>query len=696
MTTLAEFSALSSTQGINSIEPLWAKNAHKDKAKFKEWFTKHLPIVEEFNKYRIWTEWNNLLWYTGDILDYVIGYRQLSDYSGFQAKAKRTIPFWVDQVGNLTDKRANDLSSLKPNFEILPPDFNISEKTRLKSRVAKPVVSHIRTFNNLDMLFDSNERLNCTYGKSFLLIDWNDKIGDRKFDEETKDKRKAIGWEGEVEVKETFPWYILSWPGRIAFQKPCAIQILEIIHKEEAKKKYALKEVPEIKQSTLFNFASPFEASVAADEVVIYRVIYTPDEYLENGAVIYCLNDGTVLREPIVNKYPWSHNEFPWEMHDDINLKGKIFPYSILQYLKPMQWTYNLLGAMIRKNIFLCAHPKWMAVRGAASFQSFGNTSTVVWHKPGQKPSLERYDVVGNDTYRFREDLRGEMQKRSGSFGLSSGEVPPNTRSGIQISRLQNIEKMQKSHQIEKRNDFMRRTLLKSLSVASDRYPTTSEEHLIRILGPVLAPDIGVLAQEKVIGQTSITIQNSSGFSDDLAGRLEEVAFAQKNIPGLLTTQQQADIVGIRSAQKFYDITTAALRMAESENEAFNDGSREVSDPLLAQDHIVHWTTHVIDMQTPQHRNLPEKIRKLKERHIGIHEMMMEKLAASPYGIAFKQKLAMLERYPLFYRPNNDISAIQAEQEAEKQQQMVAQQGGMGAAPAEQTNGVVQDEQPLM
>lgn len=668
MTTLSEFTALQSGASVQmDLEPLWkdcitpASNLHKEK--FKSWFQKHLTAVENFNQYRIWNEWNNLLWYTGDILDYVLGYRILSDFSGFKDKARRTVPFWVSHVSDLIDKRANDLASLKPNFEILPPENDVREKTRMSARLLKPILKHIRVYNNLDMLFDTNERGNCAYGKSFLGIEWNPKRGDRK----PEDKQKTPEWEGEVEIKEIFPWYVLSWPTRVAFTAPVAIQIYEILHKEEAKKKYGISETPVINQNELYGFASPFDAYILPNEIVIYRTVHIPNEYLPNGAVVYSLRDGTVVKS-VTEKYPYSHNDFPWEMHTDITLLGKVFPYSVMNYLKPLQWTYNLLGGLIKKSIFLGAHPKWMMTRGACNIQSLGNAFTVVQHKLGQKPSLERYDVVGADTINFRENVKTEMRQLAGSHGISSGELPPNTRSGIQISRLQNLEKLQRSYQIGKRNDFMRRVLVKAGSVAGDYYPKTSPENLVRMLGNELAENIGILAETKVSSQESITIQNSSGFSDDLAGRLEEVAFSRKNLPGLMAPQQEADIIGLRNSQKFYDVATAALRMAEAENEAFND-SKPVDDPLEEQDHIVHWQQHVLDMQTPQHARLPEKLRKKKERHLGIHEMMMEQLSNNPAGMLFKQRLMTLERWPIVYKTNNDLAAIQAE----SQQQQVPQ-----------------------
>lgn len=690
MTSLGAYMNLQTlSPGELSVKPIWIDNAHKSKSKFKNWWVKHLPVVEAFNQYRIWNEWNNLLWYTGEILEFMEGARRYTDFTGFKPNQKRTIPFWINHISDLMDKRSNDLATLKANFEVSPPSDNITERTRTSSRIIRPILSHIKTFNNLDLLFDENERSNVLYGWSTLTIDWNDKIGDLRSKEKRK-KDEDKRWEGEVEVKQTFPWYILPFPSRTFFGSPICIQVYEILHVDIARQKYQDDSIQPDMRTNLFSFASPFEADILNDEVVIYRTICCPNEGLPEGCVIYNTHDGKILKS-VLNKYPWSHGGFPWETHTDMVAHGRVFPYSIMNELKPMQWTYNLIGGMIKKAIFLTSHPKWMVTRGSVNLQSLGNGITICQHKPGQKPELARYDVVGSDSTNFREDVKLNMQKRAGSFGLSNGDIPPNTRSGIQISRLQNIEKMNRSYQAGKRNDFMRRVLLKSASVAGDYYPTTSPEHLERILGKEMVDEVGVLADAKISAQYVITIQNSAGFSDDLAGRVEEVAFMRQQLPGLMTPQQEADILGVRSSQKFYDVATAALRMAEGENERFSDG-KQVLPPIKEQDHIVHWQTHVIYMQTPHFLLLPLKIKQRFMEHLGMHEMFMEEIANSPTGIGFKQRLLTLERWPLVYVPNMDLPAIEAEAQAQKETdaQMVALENQKATTAIEQGQEPIQ------
>lgn len=661
--------------------PLWVDNAHQSDENFKKWFETHLPVVEAFNQARIWNEWNNLMWYTGDILDFVMGQPTNLVYPAARTQARQTIPFWVSHVSDLLDKRATDLASLKPNFEVQPSDRE--EKDRVAARVVKPILKHLRNWNNLDMLFDTNERANSTYGKSFIEYEWNDKVGDRKPDSDE--------WEGEVTARILHPWHVLAWPTRgEAFQGPCAIQIYEILHREEVQKKYNVT-VEEMEDKNLYSFSSSVMTELLPDEVPVYRVIYKPDQFLREGAFITCLRNGKVLRR--AKKYPYSHYDFPWEMHTDITMPGCPFSWSVLNYLKPLQWTYNVLGGIIRKSIYLGGHPKWMMPRGACNIQSLGGAFTVVQHKIGQQPNLVSYNVVGADTMNFRDSVKSEMRGLAGSTPLSSGEVPPNTRSGIQISRLMNIEKMNRSYQLGKRNDFMRRGLKKQASVAGDYYPKQTPEHVIRIVGKDLVDDIKVLAASKISSEYEITIENAGGFSDDLAGRLEEVAFAAEKLPGLLTPQQQADIIGLRSKEKFYDVTTAAIRLAEKENEIMNDGGK-VDFPDETDDHITHWNTHVIDMQTPQHKALGKKAKERKLEHLSIHEeMMMEIAEKSP---AFQQKLMMLDRFPLVFEPNYDRMAIEAEVKAEKEAEALMAQASLSQPKPTASAAPTPEEEPVM
>lgn len=635
--------------GINlgEMKPVWKDNAHKGEELFIKWFQEHLPKVEEFNKPRIYEMWNNILWYTGDILNLIDNRVRYPDFTGFADKTRKVMPFWIAHLSSLVDRRANDLATLRPDFDCMAT--NLEENDRVTARVMKVILEHIKRFNEAEILFFNTERTNGMCGEAVGVIDWNENVGDRKAgDPEER--------EGEVTIREIPPWWLLYWPCRNFMQSKMAFLVHEILHVDEARKKYNKNDIEPDKRDRLYDFASPWAGEVWSEEVTVFRVVYPPDEFLPEGLDVLCTREKVLKLNH--KKYPYTHASFPFEVHSDIVVPGRVFPYSVLRYAKPIQHTYNYFSGLIKKAAYHVSHPKWMTVRGGCNIQSLGNAMTVVQHKVGMEPKLVTYPFAQPELFTFRASMKSEMEQIMGSSPLSRGEVPPNTRSGVQISRLQNIEAQGRKSQADKRNDFMRRVLKKAASVAGDKYPQTSKEHVVRIVGRENAIDVVNLKDVKISAEYDITIQNATGFSPDMAGRLEEIGFIRQQLPGLLTPQQELDILGTRNVQKYYDIPTAALRAAEAENEIMNDG-REIPGAFKEEDHLQHWITHAIDMQTASHKKLPERIRKMKAEHLATHEMWMEKIAET--NMAFKQKLATLDRYPMFFNINQDKLALESQ-----------------------------------
>lgn len=633
--SLTEFTNRRYSETNVALPPIWVGNTLKSAEGFMSWFQSTLPILENIARPTIEDAWSNLLWYTGEYVPLMP--MQLRSPDGRITEVPRQLaPFVVNYLAYLTDKRAADLSVYKANHDTAPEDE--SEDDRMAARVMKVIVRHIKRFNNADMLFDKAEKWNMVFSHIYLGVDWNDKIGDRK-------KAKSPDREGEVELKIIDPWHILLWPSRHYEQCPCAIQIEEIIHVEEARKKYNNENIQATKADSLFQFQSVFKEEIRPDEVVIYRTVYKPDEFLPQGAVIRSTSEMVIsgLGDKV---YPWSHEDFPWVRYTDIDVPGRLYPISFYQHVKPLQHAYNNLSGLIKKYIYTTAHPKWAVTRGSCNLKSLGNAAAIIQHRAGMPPNLQQIKPIGPDPFNFRTSLKDEMTLMSGSHQIGLGDLPPNTRSGIMISRLQEIENKQRGPQIDKRNDFMGRVLLLSASVAGDHYPLQSEARIKRVVGRDMVEEVKALASDKVSAQYTITIVNPSGFSSEMTGRLEEISFINKEIdPSLLTRQQKLDIIGAGLEDKYYDATTASLRLSQKENDMMNDGVMP-PEPELEEDHITHWNEHYLDMQTMTHKRLPEKIKKMKQDHMMAHEMLMEQLGANP---SYGQRLMQLDGFPRFY-----------------------------------------------
>lgn len=635
-----------------SFPPLWVNDGHKDPEAFKKWFETNLPKFEQVAQTYIEDAWANLLWYTGEYIPTSPLVIRTPDNK--EVTIPRQIsPFVINVLGNLTDKRTSDLSVHKPNHEVVPTDS--SERDRMTARALQPILEHIKAINEVPRLFDEAEKWNMVYGSIFMSIDFNPKAGDRKKQEE-KGKTLMVP-EGEVEIKAKEPWFVLPYPSRHWTKVPMVIEIEEIIHVEEARKKFQNSNIKPSMKRELFSFQSFMSEKIRPEEVVIYRVIYRPDEFLPDGAMIRCANSGneTIVLQMEYEKYPWSHNQIPLVRYTDIDVPGRLFPMSFYQNVKPIQHTYNNLAGLIRKYIYTMAHPKWAMVRGSCNVKSLGNIASIIQHRPGQPPVMQSVKPIGSDPFNFLSVVEDKMVQLSNSHSIGLGELPPNTRSGIMISRLREIEAQQRGPQIDKRIEFMKDVLLQSASVARDHYPLQSEERLERVVGSQMVPHVKELQDTNIVARYDVNIVTPSGFSQELTGRLEEIAFINTQVdPNLLTRQQKLDIIGAGLNSKHYDSATAALRAAEAENEMMSTG-KQAPQPEAWEDHFQHWNAHMIDLQDLSFKSLPKKIQEMKKDHIRATEELMVDQAFNPDGTPrnqiYAEQLQTLNGFPRFYTP---------------------------------------------
>jgi hypothetical protein len=345
-----------------------------------------------------------------------------------------------------------------------------------------------------------------------------------------------------------------------------------------------------------------------------------------------------------------------------------------------MQNVYNKLTAIANRNIMLTGHPKWMFQKGSVDPKSLGNAVTNVPYNPGApKPELALFNSVSGDTFTFRNDMRNEMQTLSGINGVSRGTPPAGARAASMLRFYEEQEVQRSSTDIMKHNELIRRAVTMMGAVIGDRYPE-SPDRLIRVVGKANRYKIFRLTQVKISSNYDIVIQNSTGFSESKAGRIEEIGFLQQNVPGLLSQEQVADILEIAQPQKAYDIMTAALNQAEDENADFMDGL-PVGSPEVSDDHIIHWKTHVLFMQTETYKRLPRIYKDSFIQHVKVHEGFMEEMMNKPSSQG-AQEIMVLKNFPIFFKvqlppPLAPMPPQQGQQQAPQLPQPQPQDMGM-------------------
>ena len=643
-----------------SITPVWVNNNHKTKQGLLKWFAQTQPLLEKIHENRIRRMNLNLAWYLNEVSGtlgarLLLGTRVLANISADQ------MPVVVGHMYELTEQRVSRLSSYKPAFDVAPT--HTEETDRITARLLKPCLDAVARNNNLDFLIQEIERWTAVFGECFVGVDWDAQRGDLK-------NGKPIG---DVTIYTKEPFWVFYEPKRHWKDVSFITEIKEIIHVDEARIKYGDSTIEPDALQTVYTFAP--DVMKGTDEVVVYRVIYKPSQFLPKGLIFEVAGNKVVFVE---REYPYSHNDFPYERHTDIDVPGRIFPMSGYNYLIPLQNTYNKLTALINRNILLTAHPKWMAQKGSVDMKTLGNTASIAWYNPGApKPELATFNSVNADTYTFRQDMRSEMQTIYGIQGVSRGTPPAGSRAASMLQFYEEQEVKRNSTLITKHNELIRKIITKAGSIIGDRYPL-NPDRLIRTVGKNNRYKIYRLAEVKISSNYDIIIQNSTGFSESKAGRIEEIGFLQQTVPGLLRPEQIADILEIAQPQKAYDILTAALDRVNEENSDFMDGI-PVSAPEPSDDHITHWTNHVIFMQTETYRRLPKVFKEAFQDHVLVHEMFMEKMKDKSQLVA--QQIDTLSNFPIFL-PTKTV--VPETPQPQQPQQMGADTMG-GIAPMDAT-----------
>lgn len=650
------------------IKPVWVNGANKDKKKFVEWFNNTAKTIVRINQDRIFEQTQNLLWYTGEWEYWYAGRRAIvpGKLSGEGAE-RRTQPVVINHLYDLTEQRISRLSRYKPAFDVLPANEEYRDRTAAK--LQKQILDFIARRQQVDFKITELERWNAVFGEIYLMVEWNDSLGD---------KRKDGTRTGDVSWKIRDPRWVFLDPKRQYEDCRWAIEIFEVINREEAKKRYGVKDIPDdARGDVILGDVGMYD--LMKDDVVVWRFHYKPDSILEEGLVAKVVGGEVVEFEN--EEYPYSHGDFPWERHTDIDVPSRLYGSSFYRNLKPMQRLYNKHTAMISRNIALTAHPKWMMPQGSCNVKALGNSVTIVEYRGGVAPQLVTFPSTSSEVFAFRDSMRDEMSIVAGIQGVSRGEPPPGVKAGIALQFLEEQEASRANTQIIKHNDLIRRAFTKTASIVGDYYPETSKERLIRVVGKNNEWAVQSLDGLKASSGYDIIILNSTALSESKAGRIQQIIELNQYFQGLISPEQAADLLDLAQPNKFYDITTAAIKQAESENEDILDG-KKVSHPQKFEDHLNHWRTHIIRMQSRTFKEqVPEERQQELFDHVGMHEMLMLEIAQTNPG--YNQVLAQLPNFPIFFPLPPPLP-----------QPMAAQPGVNSAMPPSSLGGLPPDAQP--
>lgn len=624
-------------ENVAAVKPLWAAEDYKTEEGFLKWAYQTLPILERMYQTRNYRMYNNLMWYTGEY-DPNEEYRLAIPGRPQQpVQGSYIVNVVFNHLKEITEQRVSQLSLVKPTFDVSP--HNRVETDRIKSRLMKQILDQLARRNRATTLFNELEKWNAIFGECPMFVEWDKGAGD------------VIGGkpQGDVSFYLKEPYWMLYEPKRRFDKVRFYFEIYDILHVDEVRRRWGVGEnLQPDGLTSVWSYSNDGDREKATDELVVYRFVYKPDEFLPNG--FEALFAGKEILEFNVDRYRYSHGGFPFVRHTDIDVPGRIVPLSFYHYLIPVQHQLNKMTSLMHRNLVLSAHPKWIMQKGTCDIKALGNAATVVEVSPNATimPKLETFQSVPRDAFEYRNTVKDELKQLGGIQGVSMGDPPPNARAASIYSFLREEQQQRHGTQIDKRNTIIVDAFTMAGSVVRDYYPQ-QKDRIVRIVGRNNQFEVRALEDDSFTPNYEVIIQNSTGFSESKAGRMEEIGFVMEKLPGAMSLQQAADILELQQPQKFYDIVTAALKQAEYENQLFVDGE-PVRDPEPQEDHISHWNTHRIWMQTEGFKELPERDKAEAISHMEKTEMLMEE--AGVKSAAFASQLSQLPQWPIFYTPS--------------------------------------------
>ncbi len=664
------------------LRPLWTVSDLDDPEQVEKWFENAVSFCETWYSTHFQIGLDNLLIYRG--LQWLNQDRFINQLTDRQVLNNRRSPRVVfNQIMDTVDFWVSKLTRYRPTVAIYPASADSSDAD--KAEVSKDVLDHIWYQNRIDESNAQLVRLAKIFGGAFRFIDFDPKKGDLHPDyleaSLRGDRIPLLDKEGNpVMSKEGDPIYIQEdvrigevdhqvFPEYQVFEEPCnrrpdinwAIR-WKTVHVDVLKAEYPefASQIQADAGMEIFATYNVSSISKGRDDVVVYELWHRNSPFLSRGRYIKRIK-GLVLES---RELPFSHGQLPYIYLSDIEDPTSIRGTSFIQQCFPIQHQMNAMASLVFKGFVLGAHPKWIAKEGTYNISQLTNEATVVEFSEDFAPQLASYNPVSDQLFRWYDKLEEIYNKVSGQFTLSTGQAPSGVRAAKALRLIEEQEDKRAYRMAIKYNNIVIvDDARKTLAVAADYYED-SDKRVARIVGKNNEFRARQFKVADISGDKDIRIENATSLSQSPAARIEEITeIANLRLPpdSVISREQFIKLSNLGALEELKDVSTRSFSTAKAENDDFRKGL-PVAPPTPEEDLIVHWRTHVQEMQGRDFKNLPIERRNAAYEHLYTTEYLMwEKafgilhpLTMQPVimpNVVFQQKLMMeCQQWPVRFQ----------------------------------------------
>lgn len=577
----------------------------------------------------------------------------------------------VNHSFELTEQWVAKLSSFSTNVDVLP--VNSDEGDRNKARASQRYANYLgelHDFKGLVLSFIRDAKIG---GESFIVVDYDPHAGDlspsqKKANEKgirvklkTPDGQDIVGEDGEqlfVDSKQRVGdlcYRLRSIPELLLQPKKRWSEVewfreVELVDVDELKQRYPGK--------LAAIAASPNEKDGAGgsisdtNSIFVYTYWHKQIRALDGGRKIVLTDSGVLENIP----HPFSGAPLNIIRLTDIDIEGELHGRSFLDNLITLQLVLNKLYSLWYQNISLGSHLYWLIPANARiARDKIRNAASVLTYHGNIKPEIAVFRTVSGDVMSLIDKIEARMLTISRIQSTSRGELPPNVEAGIAIGMLEEQEAQAASPDIKKVNACIEKLYKLSLGIAGDKFDK-SDGRTLRILGKEGEFLLETLDTAKLSGPYDIKVKKATALSQSKPLMMQQITQLEAMRPGFFKEEELYDLLDLGDRDKFYDLATAARRLAEYENEQMIEGN-EVPEPESGEFHLAHWRSHMMKLQTPSFKaDSNEDVRELFQDHIEATEFFL--VEGAKRNLKLAALLAEEAYFPAFYHPDFSISQI--------------------------------------
>lgn len=529
----------------------------------------------------------------------------------------------VNHLRNLGQHLLQLTTSQKPSPQ--PIATNSDAKSQKQATIAKGILDYYSREKRIDRLLRDAAELSIVSGEGFVVTTWDA----TSF---STIKSQSNSPDGDIKIQVIPSSEVIRDPNKQKFDDLDWLITREWVSKYEVADKYAPVDSEDVESGdileirnrilgqktkleydrtrmTLLNWMFNTNLFGQSDDIAIYTFWHRKSAALNDGRMVICLEDGTVLYDG-----PLPYNVIPVRRIVPGELIGSSFGYTPSFDLLAIQEAIDSLYSAVTTNQMTFGVQLIMAMKGSdIDFKQLSRgLSFIEYANPDGKPEPLNLVHTPEEVFAFIRQLETVMETISGVNSVVRGNAPENLKSGSALALVQS-QAIAFSSGLQQSYAHLTEDVYTDILNILKEY--ASNPRTITIVGKYNRSMLTSFKKDDISEINRVVVNAASALEQTVPGRLQ---IAENLIQqGLVKRPEEyLSIIKTGSLDPMLEGDNAELILIRSENEAM-----AASQPVFAvptDEHSLHIREHKVVLASPESRQNPQLLQIMTD-HIAEH-----------------------------------------------------------------------------